>query len=122
MVEQEAQLDQLISLWLKHSIEEIEAKYDASVEHSLDTITTMFKVHDYLVAATNDLIKQTHVRHEKQIQRLEKEIKKKDEMNLIIQQVLIKPIRSTWNIVDVPNRKFDEMLAILGHLFDYLAA
>ena len=90
VAEREAQLDQLLSLWLKHSIEEVEAKYDASVDHYLDTITQMLKVHDDLVAAINELIKHTHVRHEKQIQRLETEIKKKDEMNLIIQQVLIK--------------------------------
>ena len=64
--------------------------YDASFGHYLYTITTMLNVHDDLVAAINDLIKQTHMRHEKQIQRLEKEIRKKDEMNLIIQQVLIK--------------------------------
>ena len=90
IAKREAQLDKIISLWLKHSIKEIKATYDASVEHYLDTITMMLKVHEVLVIATNDLIKQTHIRHGKQIQRLEKEIKKKDEMNLIIQQVLIK--------------------------------
>ena len=81
----------------------------------------MLKVHDDLVSVTNDLIKQTHVHHEKQIQRLEKEIRKKDEMNLIIQQVLIKLLRSTWNIIDVPNRKFDEMIAILSSTFKHLS-
>lgn len=52
-------------------------------------IATMLKVYDDMISATNELIKQIYVRQEKQIQRLEKEIKKKDEMNLIIQQVLI---------------------------------
>ena len=61
----ESLLHQLISIQLKHSIEEVKAKYDASIEHYLDTITIMIKVDDDLVAATNDLIKQTHVRHEK---------------------------------------------------------
>ena len=81
----------------------------------------MLKVHDDLVFVTNDLIKQTNVRHEKQIQRLEKDIKNKDQMNLIIQQVFFKLLWSTWNIVDVPNWKFDEMLAVLRHLSDHLA-
>ena len=83
--EREAQLYLLVSLRIKHAMEQVEKKYDASVDHYLDTITQMLKVHDDLVAATKDLIKQTHVRHEKQIQRLEKEIRKKDEMNLIMQ-------------------------------------
>ena len=60
-------LDQLISLHLKHTIEEVEQKYDTSVDHYLDPITRILKVHDDLVAAKNELIKQTHVRHEKQI-------------------------------------------------------
>ena len=81
----------------------------------------MLKVHDDLMSATNDLIKQTHVCHEKQSQQLEKEIKQKGEMNLIIQKVLIKLLRSPWNIVDVPNRKFDEMLVVIGLLFGHLA-
>ena len=82
----------------------------------------MLKVHDDLVAVTNDLIKKTHVRHEKQIQRLEKEIRKKDEKNLIMQQVLLKLLRARWNIVDVLNNKFDEMLSILAQLFNHLKA
>lgn len=82
----------------------------------------MLNVHNDLVDATNELIKQTHVHHEKQIQRLEKEIRKKDEMNLIIQQVLIKLHRACWNIVDVSSNKFDEMLSILATLFDHLKA
>lgn len=66
--EREAQLDQLISLRLNYTIEKVEHKYDTSVDHYMETITNMLKVHDDLVAATNDLIKKTHVRHEKQIQ------------------------------------------------------
>ena len=42
-------------------------------------------------------------------------------MNLIIQQVLIKLLRSTWNIVDVPNHKFDEMISILSTTFKHLS-
>lgn len=44
----------------------------------------MLKVHDDLVSATNKLIKQTHIFYEKQIQALEKEIRGKDGMNLIM--------------------------------------
>ncbi|CAI9282188.1 unnamed protein product [Lactuca saligna] len=40
--------------------------------------------------ATNEIISQTHVRHENQIQILEKEVQDKDDINLIMQQVLIK--------------------------------
>ena len=85
VAEREAQLDQFISFRLKHTMEEVDTKYDTLVDHYLNTITSMLKVHDDLVAATNNLINQTHVRHEKQIQRMEKEIKKKDEMNMILQ-------------------------------------
>lgn len=75
-----------------------------------------------MIGATNELIKQNYVRHEKQIQRMEKEIKKKDGTNLIMQQVLIKLLKECWNIVDVRNHKFDEMLSILVRLFDHLIA
>lgn len=119
--EREAQLDQLMSLRLKHTMEEVGTKYDILVYQYLNTITSMLKVHDDLVAAANDLIKQNHVLHEKQIQRMEKEIKKMDEMNMMIQQVLIKLLCSTWNIVDVPNRKCDEMIAILSNMFKLLS-
>ena len=61
----------------------------------------MLKIHDDMLNASNELIKQTRIHHEKQIQHLEKEIRKKDEMNLIMQQVLIKILRACWNIVDV---------------------
>ena len=43
-------------------------------------------------------------------------------MNLIIQRVLLKLLRACWNIFDVPNNKFDEMLAILEKLFNHLKA
>ena len=82
----------------------------------------MLKIHDDMISATNKLIKQTHIRHEKQIQRLEKEIRKKDEMNMIMQHILIKLFRACWNIFYVPHNKFDEMLSILGSLFDHLKA
>ena len=103
-------------------MEEVESKYDILVDNYINTITSMLKVHEDLVAATNDLIKQTYICHEKQIQRLEKEIKQKDEMNMIILQVLIELLLSTWNIVDVLNRKLDEMISILDDMFKHLAA
>lgn len=43
-----------------------------------------------MISATNELIKQAHFHHEKQIQWLKQDILKKDEQNLIMQQVLIK--------------------------------
>ena len=84
VAERESQLNQLISIRVKHTVEELDSKYDALVDNYLNTISSMLKVHEDLVYATNDLIKKNHVRHEKKIQRLEKEIWKKDEMNLII--------------------------------------
>ena len=54
-----------MSLWFKHTLEEVEKKYNLSLDHYLDTITTMLKVHDDMINATNELIKQTHVRYEK---------------------------------------------------------
>lgn len=122
VVERDAQLDQLILLRLKHIVEEFEAKYNEILDHYLDTITTMLKVHHDMIGSTNELIKQTNVRHEKQMKRLEKEIQKKDEMNLIMQNVLIMLLRACWNIMDVPNHKFGEMLSILSQLFDHLKA
>lgn len=75
-----------------------------------------------MISATNEMIKQTHVQHEKQIQRLEKEIKKKDEMNLIMHHVLLKILWAFWNIADVPNNKFDEILFIIASLVHQLKA
>ena len=69
--ERTQELDQLISLPLKHTIEEVEKKHNSSLDHYLETITTMLKVHDDMISVTNELIKQKHVRHEKQIQRME---------------------------------------------------
>lgn len=82
----------------------------------------MLKVHDDLVTATNELIKQTHVCHEKQTQRLEKEIRVKDNMNLIMQQVLINVIRSTQHFVDIPINKFNEVLLVIEETLDTLKA
>lgn len=82
----------------------------------------MLKIHDDVISATNDLIKKTDVHHEKQIQWLEKEIHQKDAMNMVMQEVPIKLIHSTWNIVDVLNNKFDEMLIILDEIFTDLKA
>lgn len=82
----------------------------------------MLKIQGDMNSATSELIKQTHVHLEKQIQRLEKEIRKKDEMNMIMQNVLIKLIRDIWNIVDVPNNNFDKMLVIIDETFAHLKA
>lgn len=43
-------------------------------------------------------------------------------MNLIMQQVLLKLLRAYWNIVDVLNNKFDEILSVLQELFNHLKA
>ncbi|CAI9263876.1 unnamed protein product [Lactuca saligna] len=115
-------LDQLISLRLKQTIEEVQYKCNDSLDHHISTTTIMLKINDDMINATNELIRKNHVRHEKEIQRLEKEIHKKDAMNMIMQEVLIKLIRATWNIVDVRNNKFDEMLVILDETFSYLKA
>lgn len=88
--EREEQLNQLISLRFKHILEEVEQKYKSSLDHHIDINSTMMNIYEDMISATNELINQTHVRHEMKIQRLEKETKKKDEMNLIMHQVLIK--------------------------------
>ena len=66
------QPNQLISLCFKHTLEEVKHKYNDSLDHYISTTTTMLKIHEDMISATNELIKQTHVRYEKQIQRLEK--------------------------------------------------
>lgn len=43
-------------------------------------------------------------------------------MNMVMKKVIIKLIRSTWNIVYVSNNKFDEMLIILGETCVHLKA
>ena len=43
-------------------------------------------------------------------------------MNLIMQQVLIKVIRSNQHFVDIPNYKFDEVLQILDDVLTTLEA
>lgn len=39
-----------------------------------------------------------------------------------MQQVIIKLLKVCWNIVNVLNNKFDEILSILGQLFNHLKA
>ena len=82
----------------------------------------MLKVHDDMLYATNTLINQTDVHHEKHIQRLEKEIHYKDAMNTVMQEVLIKVIHAAQRHLSVPNYKFDEMLLILDETFAQLKA
>lgn len=77
------QLDQLLSLRFRHTLEEVEQKYNDNLDHHIST-TIMLKIHDDMIKATNELIQQTHVHHEKQIHWLEKEIRKNDELNLIM--------------------------------------
>lgn len=43
-------------------------------------------------------------------------------MNMVMQEVLIKVIRSAQHFVDIPNHKFDEMLIFLDGIFDHLRA
>ncbi|CAI9299913.1 unnamed protein product [Lactuca saligna] len=75
----------------------------------------MLRIHDDMISATNELIKQSHVRHDKQI---EKEFKQKDGFNMIMHEVLIKVIRSTQHFVDTPNHKFDTMLLVMEETLD----
>lgn len=76
--DREQQLDQLISLWLKHTLEKAEKIYNENSNHHISTTTTMLKVHDNILVVENELIKKTHVRHEKQnseiIERLSKSL------------------------------------------------
>ncbi|CAI9280982.1 unnamed protein product [Lactuca saligna] len=65
------QLDQLISLRLKHTLEEDEQRDKVNINHHISTTSTMLNINDVLIFATNELIKYTHIHHEKQIQRLE---------------------------------------------------
>lgn len=44
------------------------------MDNLLSTINTMLKIHEDIIYATNEPIKQTHVCHEKQIQRLQKKL------------------------------------------------
>lgn len=41
---------------------------------------------------------------------------------MVMQEVLIKVIRSAQHFVDIPNHKFDEMLIFLDGIFDHLRA
>ncbi|CAI9261638.1 unnamed protein product [Lactuca saligna] len=118
-LDQANQLDQLISLQFKHTVEEVEQKYNNSLNHHISIITTTCTLHDYMINFTDKPIKQTHFRHEKQIQRLEKEIHKENEMNMIMQHVLLKLIHATWNVADVLNNKFYEMLVNIDETFSH---
>ena len=62
----ETQLDQLISLCLSSTLEDVQSRYKDNIDHHVTTINTMLKVHDDILP---------HIRHEKHIQRLEKEIR-----------------------------------------------
>lgn len=84
------QLDQLILLHLSRTLEDSKACYKENMDNHISKITIMLKVHDDMLSATDNLIKRTHVQHEKHIQRLEKEIFHKDTMNMVMQDVLIK--------------------------------
>lgn len=68
----------------------------------VEKMKKILKVHDSLVSVTNKLINKTNVYHEKQIQVLEKEIRVKDSMNLIMQQLLIKLIWYAHDFLDIP--------------------
>lgn len=82
----------------------------------------MLKIHDDRISTTNKLIKNTRVRHDKQIQRLEKEIKQKEGFNMILQEVLIKVIHSAQHFVDTPNQKFDVILLVMEETLDSVKA
>lgn len=116
------QLDSLTSLCLKCTLEEAEAHYNENLDHPPSTINTMLKIHNDMISAINEKIKQTYVNHEKKIQRLEKEIIHKDAMNKVMQEVLIKGVRLTQHFVDIPNHKFNEMIIIIDEAFDHLKA
>lgn len=92
------------------------------MDYHITTINIMLKVHDDMLYATNTLINQTDVHHEKYIQRLEKEIRYKDTMNMVMQEVLIKVIHAAQRHLNVSNYKFDEMLLILYETFAQLKA
>lgn len=47
------QVDRLISLHFKHTLEEVEKKYNTSLHHYIDTISTMLKIHADMISATN---------------------------------------------------------------------
>lgn len=85
-----------------------------------DTMEKILKVHDDLVSATKELIKQTLVPHEKQIQHPKKEIFAKEGMNIIMQQVLIQVICSAQHFVDILNYMFDMFLSIFNEIIDTL--
>lgn len=84
-------------------MEESEVQYNHTIKHHDDTVEKMFHIYDELVKATNKLIKQTYIRHEKNIQRLEREIHANDNMNLVLHQLLIRTIKYAQHYVHIPN-------------------
>ncbi|CAH1452038.1 unnamed protein product [Lactuca virosa] len=99
-------------------MEESEQCYANLINHHEDTVRKMLTAHDELVKATNELIKQTLIWHEKKIQCLEREINSKDSKNLMMQQFLVKFIQFTQHFVDIPKYKFDEVPLILEDALD----
>lgn len=93
-LDRENQLDQLIYVHLSYTLEDVEECYKDNFHHQLVTIDIMLKIHDDMIFATNEMINETHVRHEKQIQWLKKETLHKDTMNMVMQEVLNKFIYS----------------------------
>ncbi|CAI9296547.1 unnamed protein product [Lactuca saligna] len=59
------QLNHLISLHLIHTLKEPKACYKDNMDPHITTVNTMLKVYDDIFSATNTLIKQTYIRHEK---------------------------------------------------------
>lgn len=116
------QLDELISLRLKSTLEEVEKRYKDNLDHHISATSTILKIHDNMISATNELIKTIHVHHENQIQRLKKEILHADAMDMVMQEVLMKVVQSAQQFVDTPNHIFDEILIILDETFNHLKA
>ena len=56
-------LDQLIYLRLKQTIEDVQYKYNDSLDHHISTTMIMLKINDDMINVTNELIKQNHVSH-----------------------------------------------------------
>ena len=74
-IDKSNQLDQLIFHHLSRTLEEAEEHYKSNIDHHISTRNMMLKIHDDMISATDKLIKQTHVHHERQIQTFEEEIK-----------------------------------------------
>lgn len=57
--EWEKKLDKLISLHLKHTLEESDHRFVENLDTRIETMDKILKFHDDLVADTNELIKKT---------------------------------------------------------------